>query len=234
MRRIILSAILVLLGSALALAYTEPRSKSYSKPTADGRFLLVMLLPDQEDKYASDEEKALRKKYVRSGLYPKDDPTAPLWTVNWYGRTVHASTNGIHAVHINDVRGIWLGGDRREALARVAAMHALTVYEKGQPVRQFTVRELYDLDRFTDDQLNTWFGWYADHDADDTAETIRIRARSGETVAINYRTGEVTKESRLIGAAGLSVLGIGVVVVVLGGVIFFGVAALLLRRAPVK
>jgi hypothetical protein len=240
MRRALCCAFALLSCTSSALAYTEAPPKSYAKPTADGRFILVMLLPDQEDKYASDEEKALRKKYIRSGLYPKDDPTAPLWTANWYGRTVHASTDGVYAISINDVRGIWLGpGDRRQALARVAEMEALTVYEKGQPVRKFTVRELYDLDRFTDEQLNTWFGWYAAHDADDAAATIRIRARSGESVTINYRTGEVTRESRWRldcgnngPASGLNVLGVGAVVVATGGVIFFGVASLLVRRVP--
>lgn len=53
--------------------------KDYTKVTEDKKFLLVMLSPDG----SGQPDPALRQKYSKSGLYPNNGSTNPVWTTDW-------------------------------------------------------------------------------------------------------------------------------------------------------
>jgi hypothetical protein len=184
-------AVLVMYCSAV-LAYTEAPAQSFTKPTADGRFVFVMLTPDFDAQHATAEEKALRRKYPTGGLYANDGTGRRLWAVDWYGDNVHPVSDGAHVARVHDIRGYWLGGEsRREQLARVDRFEALALYDEGRLVRSYTLGELIDTSRFTDGQLNTWFRWLHKAELDEAAGTVVIEAITGERVAVDYRSGEV-------------------------------------------
>src|SRR5262249_55723790 len=174
--------LLLLVGCPRALGYDAPPARSFAKPTADGRFVLVMLTPSYDEKHATPQEKALRRQYPTGGLYTKDDLPRRLWAVSWYGDNVHPASDGVHVARVNDVPGAWLGGSRWDKLARIAEFEALAVYADGELVRRYTLGELIDVSRFSDEQLNTWFRWLRQAELDEAAGTITVEAITGERV----------------------------------------------------
>ena len=91
----------VLLLTAPAFAYDAAPPQSFARPVAGGKFVLVMLQPPGRD-FKDD----LRTKYSRSGLYPANDPTKPVWTCDWhtdYAANVAVSADGEWAVRVPDV-----------------------------------------------------------------------------------------------------------------------------------
>ena len=66
------------LWSSVAPAYDAVPVMSFAKPTANGKFVLVMLHP-----FEGAKGKELREKYRRCGLYPVGDPTKPVWLCDW-------------------------------------------------------------------------------------------------------------------------------------------------------
>src|SRR5262245_50740219 len=89
-----------LLCTSTALAYDAAPAHSFAKPTANGKYVLVML-----HRHGLQADVALKKKYASSGLYPANDPTKPVWICDWlagWERNVFASDDGIFAVRVLD------------------------------------------------------------------------------------------------------------------------------------
>src|SRR5262245_15738463 len=98
MRGVLILGGLLLAGPAFA--YTSAPPHSFAKPTANGKYVLVMLHSLERP-----ADKGLKERYGCSGLYPTDDPTKPAWHCEWravWERNVFASDDGIYAVRVLD------------------------------------------------------------------------------------------------------------------------------------
>jgi hypothetical protein len=234
----IFAPVLFLTLGPSVLAYTAAPARSFAKVTADGRFVFVMLTPHFDGQSATPEEKELRRKYPKGGLYANDGKRRCLWAVDWYADTVYPASDGIHVVRVYPHRGYWLGGSSRgDQQARLGRFEALALYSKGRLVRAYTLGELIDTGRFSDEQLNTWFHWFDKAELNEKSNTVLVQAATGEQVVVDYRSGEVVSRdgfglssSEDDGWGWVAAL-VGVGVVVVGAGLFLGLVLLLGRRA---
>jgi len=191
------SVVAVVLLAVPAFAYDAPPLQSYSKPVADGKFVLVMLRPGKND-FKPD----LRAKYGKSGLYPADDPTKPLWTCDWcadYHQNVVVTADGEWAVRVADTEtGLrhWLLGIEGRAVPKPGDVWqdrpAVMIYRKGQLVHTLAVKDVFDPGRFTDRDLfmgpvmqidafeaDTGRVWVSTPLADGTRQSAIVDTRNG-------------------------------------------------------
>lgn len=183
---------------AVGFAYEAIPARSFTKPTGDGKHLFVMIVPKAVRDIPNDD---LRAKYGKSGLYPKDDPTAPVWACEWYTQyesAVAVSNDAAFVVRVPDRKINWqqrAGGSYRipKRPPGVEGLAAVTVYQSGKPLRTFTLRELFDCSQFTDADCDG--GPVCEIDSfRDAAGRVTIRTVSGgkpQTRTIHFRTGEI-------------------------------------------
>ncbi len=184
--------------TSTAFGYEPPVARSYAKPTADGRHVLVMLVPKSIRNVPDDD---LRKKYGKSGLYPADDPAHPVWTCDWYAQfeaSVGVSNDGVYAVRVVERKRNWrqITDPKYRVPPRppgVDEWPAVVVHKNGEPARTFALRELFDCDRFTP----------ADCDGGpecsitaflDAGGRVTVRTTAGgaeQKRTLDFRTGEV-------------------------------------------
>jgi hypothetical protein len=131
---------------------------SYKTLTSDGRFELVILgpgdLPETVAASVKAEDAALRAMYPRSGLYPANNTTAPVWTADEYwDYPTTPLTDGVHAVRLHGGYSVLLQAVRQDGVATDGRLPAdaeragldapaITFYARGRPLRTYTVREL--------------------------------------------------------------------------------------------
>lgn len=234
----------LLFGAASAFGYSEAPPHSFAKPTANGKFVLVML-----HSFERPADKGLNEKYGKSGLYPVNDPTKPLWTCDWSARSerdVFVSDDGAFAVRVPDGNpGLrrWVLSYQKEIPEKKAGWDneaVLHIYKDGRPFRTVALREAFAPSRFSD--RDCFMGPIVAIDSfDDAAGRVTISTEADErkrTATVNFRTGEVVSggSSSAADAAGAGgrnwgrVALIGLVVVALGAVVF----GVLLFRKPRK
>jgi hypothetical protein len=192
--RPLLAAAAALLLTGSAGAYTSAPPQSLAVPATGGRFVFAVLAPGGPDRPRTPAEAEVHRHYPASGMYEHAPGRPPelRWAVGWYSDTVVPAADGRSVVRVNAVRGVWLGeGSRQKNLARVAEMEAAAVYAEGRLVRRYTVGELFDVTRFTDAQLGTWFGWFRLADPDNGSGVVTLESETGERVALDARTGAV-------------------------------------------
>lgn len=179
-------------------AYEPIPARSYTKPTADGRHLLVMIVPKGVRNIPNDE---LRAKYGQSGLYPIDAPTRPRWTCDWYVQYesgVVASNDGEYAVRVPDRKRNWrqIVDSKYRIPPRppgVANLAAAIVYRNGQLHRTVTLGELFDCSMFTNADCDGGPECSIDRYSDSTGR-VTIRTAAGGVVlkrTIDFRTGDI-------------------------------------------
>lgn len=207
-------ALLCAISSAAqsALAQRVDYLWSYAEPSGNGRYLFVMLSPDepqQLDKYVAwlrdgwaesglepqdiadadrhvraeiRREKRLRRTYQASGLYRNNGSTKPLWTVPWYDA---ANSIRVASDGVHLVRHAFLAWDRSET--------AVTFYAHGRPLRSYRVS---DLLRSNDSIVNTSanaFRWAESVQLNDKTRTLTVMKLNGERTVFNIATGEKVK-----------------------------------------
>jgi hypothetical protein len=185
-----------LLVAAPAFAYEAVPLRSFAKPTANRKYVLVMLLGGPRDV-------ELKKKYAASGLYPADDPTKPVWTCDWtanWERNVFASDDGVYAVRVldRDPGGrTWALMDEERPIPPKKpgwdTEAALLVYQNGKLVRTLAIKDVFDPARFSD--RDCFMGPIVTLDAfEDVAGRVNVSAEAkGKklTATVAFRTGEV-------------------------------------------
>src|SRR5947209_3027184 len=174
----------------LALAADSPAMPfSYMTPSADGKYVLVMIAPVPLHRDGSGEgqegrEKAqrIRNTYKVSGLYLNDGSTNALWTVDWYAYRVFVPSDGIHLVR----GGPW---------ARSGSDEAFTFFEYGRPVRDVKINEVVDTTVLLHHTVSHFF-WAKEMKLDDSSKTFIVATLLGEKYVFDYRTGQTLPSFR--------------------------------------
>lgn len=245
-------SLLVLLACGSAFGYSPMPLSSYVKPTLNGKFVLVVLLPND----AGNTQNEARKQYTQSGLYKAEDPTHPVWTCDWHAdhkQNVSISNDGVFAVRVADRDS---GGktwrkmsapDSKSPPKRAGLENetAVWVYKNGQVHRTFTVGELFDCGRLTDDDCDGGPVVNIDGVADaDGRVTVKVHGEKGtQSADIQFRDGTVGDRDNgqgvedcgnvpglNLGRPGWVWVGlIGLTVVAAGGAAVVGLAFVLIR-----
>lgn len=196
--RIPLAAFITFIGCGSLLAFEPVPARSYTKPTADGRHLLVMLVPRSIRDVPNDE---LRTKYGQSGFYPVDALKRPLWTCDWYVQFesgVMPTNDGEFVVRVPDRKRNWrqiVDGKYRvpPRPPGIEKLAAAIVYRNGQLHRTVALDELFDCSKFTNADCDGGPECALDRFSDST-NRVTIRTTANGVVmkrTIDFRTGEV-------------------------------------------
>lgn len=173
---IALLAALTLAHPAPVLADTEMPPGDYTKETENGRYVFVMLAPEGPYRGAS-TNKEIRALYKHSGLYVKDGPYDPLWTVYWYSFAVYPASDGKHVVRM----GPW---------AQTTSDLAIAFYENGKELKQYAILDLVkDTDRLR--RTVSHFFWRTDLRYDDKEGTVFLKTVDGISYTFSVKTGEI-------------------------------------------
>jgi len=211
------------ISPAMTLADSEAGGHPYAVETADKKFVFVMVDScDREGQYYRG-----LPPYTKSGIYPNDGSTTPLWTVDWCGR-VFLPPGCDHVVR----EGAWsrsdLGGDQE----------GVTFFARGQLLKHYRVGDLVTF-IFLLPHTSSHFQWrrsLADPDGsaelprgledtwpriagnglifndgvvfDESAKTMTIETMQGDHYVFDYATGETISSRRpfRIAAASLALL----------------------------
>jgi hypothetical protein len=203
------AAALVTAIAAPAMGDSMSPPFSYAKPTPDGRHVFVMISPlsPQEEISSWNQETAakiasVRKHYSRSGLYPNDNSTTPLWTVDWYAYDVEPLSDGVHLVR----PGSWASS--RDDLA-------ISFLANGKLIRSYAVKDLVLFPSLLPHTVSHFF-WERSSRLHDDDRTYEIVTLHGDRYVFDATTGEILSSRRpVLWAIGLFVL------IVLGAVAFF-------------
>jgi hypothetical protein len=183
----------------LAFGYSAPAPHSFAKPTAGGKFVLVMLQPQ-----GGAGDKQLKEKYGRSGLYPSGESTKSTWVCDWradWERSVFASDDGAFALRVPDGDpGLrrWVLSYEKSIPAKQAGWEdapVLFVYKNGQQFRTLALKDVFDPSRFTN--RDCFMGPIITIDSfDDATGHVVISTEAGgrkRTATVAFRTGEVVE-----------------------------------------
>lgn len=203
---LVMLVVLGLPGTASSDSPALPRT--YTVETENGEYIFVMLtaLPPEFENRAFteayvEEMGEIRQRYRQSGLYRADDPTTPLWTVDWYAHSVRVFSDGVHLVR----PGPW---------ASSAQSEGVSFFANGQLLETYTVGDLVAAPWAMPHSVSH-FMWRDETSIDDEALTYHIRTLHGEEIDFDVRTGKVLRSfspSQVVIGALLA-----------GGVAYFGI-----------
>jgi hypothetical protein len=238
---LLLLALAVVAGSPRPAAATSLGPlPGYTISTPDGRYLFVMLSPWRESPQSLDEvSRALREKYPASGLYPRDDPTQALWTVDWYTprECVWMSSDATYLVVGSDWprdldESAWEGpggSGVQPASARpeMSGWTVLSFHTNGRLTRTVTFREVVTYPSEFPVRVSSGRArhvrWLRSLRLDEGEMTLTAVAHDGTRTVFDLRTGELIQ--RMDGPVPFRwFLAIG------GGACVVGFAAFLLLR----
>lgn len=206
-------AFVLLLVASPAFAYDAAPPHSFAKPTADGKYVLVML-----HGLGGARDVELKKKYAASGLYPADDPTKTVWTCDWkanWETNVFASADGVFVVRVLDrdpgTRHWLLSNEERKVPPKKAGWDdeaALLIYQNGKLARTLAIKDVFDPSRFSD--RDCYMGPIITIDAFEDAEgrvSVSAEAKGKKlTTTVNFRTGEVVGHTETRAQRGAAVM----------------------------
>ena len=193
---IVLTAIL-LTGFGLeasAFSVGDGVTKDYSFATEDGKYLFVMLVPDQEESVAAEDRELdpkMREIYERSGLYLNDGSTSPLWTVDWYAAEVYVSSDGLHLVRV----GLWptYESDKDfEKNGRALGQLALAFYQGGKKVRDYDISQLIQKPGKLP-RGRSHFQWRERIWLDESAHRLNVITHDEQKLVFDLLTGKVVE-----------------------------------------
>lgn len=113
-----------------------PSLESWTKVSADGQFVLVMISPlsaEEEFQYTEDnveEIKRIRAGYTKSGLYRNDGSASPIWTIPFQDVThdVFVGPQGKYLMLAHDGGSVWSGHYG----------HLVTFYSNGNEMASYS------------------------------------------------------------------------------------------------
>lgn len=168
--------------------------ESYKTASADGKFVFVMLSPDMDQKDAT----GLREAYKQSGLY-KDGSKEPLWSVDWYARSVAVASDGVHVVRYGGPHAYAerLNPDRSKRVMTAADLkkEALSVFAKGKLVKEFTIGD-FVTDPAALTHSVTFFRWHKQAKLIEDKLQLELLTLEGNRVLLDLATGKVLEKKK--------------------------------------
>jgi hypothetical protein len=187
-----LATLLVSATSARADKIGPP--ESYKTASADGKFVFIMLTPDKDQKDAT----GLREAYAQSGLY-KAGSKEPLWTVDWYARSVAVASDGAHVVRYGGPHAYAerLNPDRTKRVMTAADLkkEALTVLAKGKVVKELTIGDFVS-DATKLPHTVTFFRWHKQAKLIDDKLQLELLTLEENRVLVDLATGKVIEPKK--------------------------------------
>lgn len=184
----LVSVALVALGTLLvalpsgAMADSPAPPRDYTQTTEDGRYVFVMLAPEDRLNRAKTDD-AVRGKYPRSGLYLNDGSITPLWTVDWYAFSVDVSSDGQHLARW----GPWPTRGNYNELA-------LAFYENGQEMQSYSVEDLVARPETLPESVSH-YTWSKEHSFDDRVDKVFLQTLTEERYVFDIKSGELVDGS---------------------------------------
>jgi hypothetical protein len=204
MRALTLLAALALLPAGAALAGKPGPPMTYTKESADKRFVFVMIAPDSLETELTrwnEQTKArikdIRTRYATSGLYKNDGSKEPLWTVDWYRAGVAVPADGVHLVRFG--RSPFFRGKAKPLTKEALKVEGLAFFARGKLLREYSIAELVDRP----EQLPrgaSIFKWVKTRELLDGAQQFRIVTYDGNRVLFDLKTGKILKKEQVKGA----------------------------------
>lgn len=161
--------------------------KDFSQRSFGGEYTFVMLIREGSDAYNPysyihrDEE--LRARYLQSGLYRTDDPTTPLWTVDWNARQVALAPDEHHLVRWGPSEFI-----------RSSDQSALEFYRDGGLIKRYSVSELIGTPFMLLSLIGTPM-WLKDSGSRSSTDLVWLELVTGRRYAFDLTTGEIVEGS---------------------------------------
>lgn len=193
---------------------------SHTEPTADGRHVLVFLVPVEliEKEYVTEEEYnctvLLNNMYRASGCY-EIGSTTPLWTAPWDSRDRWVVSDDCRYLVRWNVFGdgkFGAGGDMS---------WGLKFYDRGKEIKCYNASELVDFPSLMPFTSGDWhFAWIGDYDDNLIIRNGMFVSRTSthEQYVFNVSTGKIVEQFRLwrmltrVGAAFVVLFAFGVAV----------------------
>jgi hypothetical protein len=204
-----IAILIVLLSPALLAQADEPLPvDDYIVDVGDGRFVLVMLAADSAV-IDGIQDKGIRAKYAKSGLYEMGDTGQAIWTVDWYALEVDSTPDGKHLVRW----GPWPSIEGYDELA-------LAFYENGVLLRSYPVRDLVAEPQKLP-RTASHLAWKAESEFNAENGELYVRTENDEEYLFDVTTGDPIEKRRPINAPPCTPIGL---ILVLGtvGVSFLG------------
>lgn len=183
--------LLIMLMPLPAFADTEAMPRSYAAPSANNRFLFVMIAPieiESDGIYEGDgnkkESQRVRAKYPSSGMYLNDGSTNPLWTVDWYAHSVLVASDGNHIIR----RGRW---------ATALTDEAFTIFKQNKVVRSYQIGDLVDTELLLPHTAHH-FQWEEAMALDDYNHTLFVSTISKERYIFDLYTDKTISSEKPI------------------------------------
>ncbi len=184
----------ILLFPVSAFADQELPPVSYTQTSPNEQFLFVMIFPEWVTRFgyisaeAKARERQIKNRYRQSGLYRNDNSTTPLWTVDWYARSVLISSDGVHLI----TRGPW---------ASTSGDEALTFFANGKMLRSYQINELVSFkDSLSLPRTASHFRWEKSRSLDDEKQTLTLVTLNEDTYVFDITTGEITSSDKKMSA----------------------------------
>ena len=189
---------------AFAFSAGDGVTKDYSFATEGGKYLFVMLIPNQQENGAGEAsglDLKIRETYDHSGLYLNDGSTSPLWTVDWYATEVYVSSDSQYCVRI----GPWptYETDRDfEKDGRALGQLAVAFYRGGKKVRDYDISQLiHDPKKLP--RGRSHFQWRERIWLDESALQLNVITHDEQKIVFDLKTGKVVDRQLPEGPAAL-------------------------------
>jgi hypothetical protein len=185
---------LLTLGAALAFAPAARADKigppeSYKTYSADKAFVFVMIAPGG----------GMFDIYAQSGLYKNDTSTEPLWTVEWYARSVAVANDGKHVVRYAGPHAYEeaRNPDRTKRVVTDADLkkEALSVFAKGKLVKTFAIGD-FVTDAKALPHSVTFFRWHKLARLDDYKGRLTVDTLDGTRAIVELATGKIVETKK--------------------------------------
>jgi len=187
-----LLAIAVIAQTRIVEATPPSPTSDYVIETANGKYVLVLLVPDAlgEPDVPSPE---LRAKYPRSGLYTQSGSL--VWTIDWYlppggeGELIALLDDGEHLI-------TWAQPWPAKNIGETACDNIeLGFYKRGKELKSYRVNELVTCPGTLERYEGGYF-WRDSYSVDQETRILRIHTIVGHVLDFDITTGRITSARR--------------------------------------
>ena len=165
-----------------SLGQTAKPPYDYAVPAAGDLYVFVMLASGE----GAAQDKDLRARYPKSGLYLSGDAPGFQWGVDWYAYQIYAASDGRHLVRVGD----WptIDSDGFIDVARLG----LAFYEDGELLAEYPIKELVEK-KWLLQQAGEHYNWIKTLEYDDKNGWLYLVTLDGQEYRFDVRSGLINR-----------------------------------------